>query len=256
VKSFSDGSLGSTTAWFWEPYNDAPQTSGLPSDELGDMEGWYSNLKEADRAGLQLAIHAIGDRANSTVLDSLERLIAENGVRDRRTRVEHAQHLRPQDPGRFAKLNVIASVQPFHCIDDGCWAERRIGSERAQTTYAFRSLIDSGATVVFGSDWWVAPISPILGIYAAVTRRTLDGAHPGGWIPQEKVTVAEAVHAYTVVAAYASGEERKKGSIEPGKLADFVVLSDDVFTVAPEAIREIQVEMTILGGDVIFLRNH
>jgi predicted amidohydrolase YtcJ len=255
LKSFSDGSLGSTTAWFWEPYTDAPQTCGLPSDELADMDGWYSNLKEADRAGLQLVIHAIGDRANSTVLDSLERLIAENGVRDRRARIEHAQHLRPQDLGRFAKLNVIASVQPFHCVDDGCWAERRIGSERARNTYAFRSLLDSGATVVFGSDWWVAPISPILGIHAAVTRSTLDGAHPEGWIPGEKVTVAEAVHAYTVAAAYASGEEHKKGSIEPGKLADFAVLSDDVFSVAAEAIGDIQVEMTILGGDVIFSRN-
>jgi predicted amidohydrolase YtcJ len=256
LKSFSDGSLGSTTAWFWEPYTDAPQTAGLPSDELTDMDAWYSNLQEADRAGFQLVIHAIGDRANTTVLDSLERLIAGNGLRDRRARIEHAQHLRPQDLGRFAKLNIIASVQPYHCIDDGCWVERRIGSERAQNTYAFRSLLDSGATVVFGSDWWVAPISPILGIYAAVTRRTLDGAHPGGWIPQEKVTVAEAVHAYTVAAAYASGEEHKKGSIEPGKLADFVILSDDVFTVAPEAIKDIQVEMTILGGDVIFSRNH
>ena len=256
LKSFSDGSLGSTTAWFWEPYTDAPHTSGLPSDELADTNAWYSDLQAADRAGLQLVIHAIGDRANSTVLDSLERLVAQNGSRDRRSRIEHAQHLRPRDLGRFAKLNVIASVQPYHCIDDGRWVERRIGAERARNTYAFRSLLDSGATVVFGSDWWVAPISPILGIYAAVTRRTLDGAHPGGWIPEEKVTVAEAVHAYTVAAAYASGEEHKKGSIEPGKLADFVVLSEDVFTVAPEAIGEIQVEMTILGGDVIFLRNH
>jgi len=147
-------------------------------------------------------------------------------------------------------------MQPYHAIDDGRWAERRVGVERAQTTYAFRSLLDSGATVAFGSDWWVAPISPILGIYAAVTRRTLDDAHPNGWIPQQKVTVAEAVHAYTAAAAYASGEEHQKGSIEPGKLADFVVLSDDVFTVAPETIRDVQVDMTILGGDVIYSRHH
>ena len=147
-------------------------------------------------------------------------------------------------------------MQPYHAIDDGRWAERRVGVERAQTTYAFRSLLDSGATVVFGSDWWVAPISPILGIYAAVTRRTLDDAHPNGWIPQQKVTVAEAVHAYTLAAAYASCEEHQKGSIEPGKLADFVVLSDDVFTVAPETIRDVQVDMTILGGDVVYSRHH
>jgi predicted amidohydrolase YtcJ len=256
LKSFSDGSLGSVTAWFWDPYTDVPQTCGLPSDELADVEAWYAILKEADRAGLQLVIHAIGDRANTTVLDSLERLAAENGARDRRARIEHAQHLRPQDLDRFAKLNVIASMQPYHAIDDGRWAERRVGVERTQTTYAFRSLLDSGATVVFGSDWWVAPISPILGIYAAVTRRTLDDAHPNGWIPQQKVTVAEAVHAYTAAAAYASGEEHQKGSIEPGKLADFVVLSDDVLTVAPETIRDIQVDMTILGGDVIYSRHH
>ena len=254
VKSFSDGSLGSTTAWFFEPYSDAPETSGLPSDELMDADAMYANMREADRAGLQLAIHAIGDRANGTVLDFIERLVAENGRRDRRIRIEHAQHLRPEDIGRFAELGVIASVQPYHAIDDGGWVEKRIGAERAKTTYAFRSLLDAGAMVAFGSDWWVAPINPLLSIYAAVTRRTLDGNYPGGWMPQQKVSVQEAVHAYTVVPAYASGEERIKGSLEPGKVADLAVLSDDIFTIAPEAIRNVTVDVTILDGRAIFER--
>ncbi len=254
VKSFSDGSLGSTTAWFFEPYSDAPETTGLPSDELMDADAMYANMREADRAGLQLAIHAIGDRANGTVLDFIERLVAENGQRDRRIRIEHAQHLRPEDIGRFAELGVIASVQPYHAIDDGGWVEKRIGAERAKTTYAFRSLLDAGAMVAFGSDWWVAPINPLLSIYAAVTRRTLDGNYPGGWMPQQKVSVQEAVHAYTVVPAYASGEERIKGSLEPGKVADLAVLSDDIFTIAPEAIRSVTVNVTILDGRVIFER--
>ena len=254
VKSFSDGSLGSTTAWFFEPYSDAPETTGLPSDELMDADAMYANMREADRAGLQLAIHAIGDRANGTVLNFIERLVAENGQRDRRIRIEHAQHLRPEDIGRFAELGVIASVQPYHAIDDGGWVEKRLGAERAKTTYAFRSLLDAGAMVAFGSDWWVAPINPLLSIYAAVTRRTLDGNYPGGWMPRQKVSVQEAVHAYTVVPAYASGEERIKGSLEPGKVADLAVLSDDIFTIAPEAIRNVTVDVTILDGRVIFER--
>ncbi len=254
VKSFSDGSLGSTTAWFFEPYTDAPRTSGLPSEEMLDGTAMYRNLRDADRAGLQIAIHAIGDRANKEVLDLCGRLQSENGRRDRRIRIEHAQHLRREDVRRFAELNVIASVQPYHCIDDGRWAEKRIGAERARTTYAFRSLMDGGAVVAFGSDWWVAPISPLLGIYAAVTRRTLDGRYPDGWVPEEKVTVAQAVHAYTMGAAYASGEERSKGSLTPGKLADVVVLSEDIFAIDPVRIAEAKVEMTIVGGRIVFER--
>ena len=254
VKSFSDGSLGSTTAWFFEPYTDAPHTSGLPSEEMLDEEGMYRNLRDADRAGLQIAIHAIGDRANKEVLDLCGRLQAENGRRDRRIRIEHAQHLRPEDVQRFAELNVIASVQPYHCIDDGRWAEKRIGVKRARTTYAFRSLMDAGAAVAFGSDWWVAPISPLLGIYAAATRRTIDGQFPDGWVPEEKITVAQAVHAYTMGAAYASGEERSKGSLAPGKLADAVVLSEDIFSIDPIRIPEVQVDMTIVDGTIVYER--
>ncbi len=254
VKSFADGSLGSATAWFHNPYNDAPGRCGLPSEEMIDPDQMYHNMREADAAGLQIAVHAIGDRANSVVLDFWERLVAETGSRDRRARIEHAQHLRVADIGRFAKLNVVASVQPYHCIDDGGWAEKRIGTERAKTTYAFRSLIDSGAVVAFGTDWWVAPIDPLLTIYAAVTRRTLRGQHPGGWVPNQKVTVAEAIHCYTVQAAYASGEERIKGSLAPGKLADAVVVSDDILAIDPVAIQHAKVDVTIFDGKVIFER--
>ncbi len=254
VKSFSDGSLGSTTAWFFDPYTDAPHTCGLPSEEMLDIEAMYGRMRDADRAGLQLTIHAIGDRANSTVLDLCERLQKENGRRDRRLRIEHAQHLRREDMARFRELGITASVQPYHCIDDGRWAERRIGKERAKTTYAFRSLLDAGVTVAFGSDWWVAPISPLWGIYAAVTRRTIDGHFPEGWVPEEKVTVEEAVHAYTVAAAYVGGEEHRKGSITPGKLADLVLLSGDIFTIDPLRIPEITIDMTISDGEVVYER--
>lgn len=254
VKSFSDGSLGSTTAWFFSPYTDAPDTCGLPSEELHDVEQWYANLRDADRAGLQLVIHAIGDRANSTVLDMLERLEKENGIRDRRARIEHAQHLRPQDIARFRQLNVLASVQPYHCIDDGRWAEKRIGQERAHSTYAFRSLMDAGVKVAFGSDWWVAPISPLLGIYAAATRRTLDGQHPDGWIPREKVSVEQAVRAYTAEPAYASGEEHRKGTLAAGMLADIAVLSEDIFAIDPVELPNVQVDMTISHGKIVFER--
>lgn len=254
VKSFSDGSLGSGTGWFYEPYTDAPESCGLPSDEMSDPEQMYRNIRQADAAGLQIAVHAIGDRANSVVLDFFERLASENGERDRRARIEHAQHLRPADFERFAKSGTIASVQPYHCIDDGRWAEKRVGSERAKTTYAFRSLIDAGAVVAIGTDWSVAPINPLLTIYAAATRRTLDDRHPEGWIPEEKLTVAEAIHGYTVQGAYASGEEQIKGSLEPGKLADMVILSDDILAIDPVDIRHAKVDMTIFDGKVIYER--
>jgi hypothetical protein len=143
-------------------------------------------------------------------------------------------------------------MQPYHCIDDGRWAEKRIGPERAKTTYAFRSLLDAGATLAFGSDWDVAPMKPLMGIYAAVTRRTLDGKHPGGWIPEQKITVAEAVHAYTMGSAYASFDDSIKGSIEPGKLADLAVLSDDIFAIDPVKIADTKVYMTIYDGEVVF----
>ncbi len=251
VKGFADGSLGSTTALFFQPYLDAPNTSGIPSAELVDPQKMWSNIENADAAGLQIAIHAIGDKANNTILGFYGRLEIKHGERDRRLRIEHAQHLLPSDIPRFAQLHVIASMQPYHCIDDGRWAEKRIGPERAKTTYAFRSLLDAGTTLAFGSDWDVAPMSPLMGIYAAVTRRTLDGKHPDGWVPEQKITVEEAVGAYTMGSAYASFEERIKGSIEPGKLADLVVLSQDIFTIDPVKIADTKVYLTVFDGKII-----
>lgn len=254
LKSFADGSLGSTTAWFFDPYSDAPDTRGIPSPELLHPAEMYEEMRSADKAGLQLAVHAIGDRANQTILGMFEKLEVEDGSSDRRLRIEHAQHLSPVDIPRFSKLRVIASVQPYHAIDDGRWADRRIGAERAKTTYAFRSLLDSGAVLAFGSDWFVAPISPLMGIYAAVTRRTLDGKHPNGWVPEQKISVAEAVHAYTMGSAYASFEEGRKGSLAPGKLADLVVLSQDIFEIDPVQIQDTKVDLTVFDGQVIFER--
>ncbi len=254
VKGFGDGSLGSSTAWFIEAYSDAPENHGIPSDEMLHPEEMYRDIQGADGAGLQVAVHAIGDRANNTLLNFFERLEREDGGRDRRLRIEHAQHLLASDIPRFSKLHVIASMQPYHCIDDGRWAEKRIGAQRAKTTYAFRSLLESGAIVAFGSDWPVAPMSPLMGIYAATTRRTLDGKHPEGWVPEQKISVAQAVHAYTAAAAYASLEEGVKGSIEPGKLADLAVLSQDIFAIDPVEIQNIKVDLTVFDGKVIFER--
>ncbi len=256
VKAFADGSLGSGTAWFFEPYSDAPNSTGMPTAELHDQDKMFDDMVAADKAGLHIATHAIGDRANKTILDLYEQLEAKNGPADRRLRIEHAQHLRREDVPRFARLHVIASVQPYHCIDDGRWAENRIGHGRALTTYAFRSLLDAGTTLAFGSDWFVAPINPLAGIYAAVTRRTLDGKHPDGWIPEQKLTVPQSVHAYTVGSAYAESQDDLKGSLEKGKLADFVVLSDDIFHMDPVEIEKVQVETTVSGGEIVYQRSH
>lgn len=254
LKGFADGSLGSTTALFFEPYLDAPKTSGLPSDEMFPENKMLNNILGADRAGLQIAVHAIGDKANKTILDMFAEVEKRNGARDRRLRIEHAQHLRPEEIKRFGAERVIASMQPYHAIDDGRWAENRIGPNRAKGTYAFRSLLDAGATLAFGSDWFVAPMEPLMGIYAAVTRRTLDGKRPQGWVPEQKITVAEAVRAYTMGSAFAGGDEKVKGSIEVGKLADLVVLSADVFKIDPVEIEKANVVMTIFDGKVIYER--
>ncbi len=251
VKGFADGSLGSTTALLFDPYLDSPKTSGITSAELADPQKMWSDIEQADAAGLQIAIHAIGDKANRTILDFYERLEREHGARDRRLRIEHAQHLTAADIPRFGKMHVIASMQPYHLIDDGRWAEKRIGPERAKMAYAFRTLLDSGATLAFGSDWSVAPMVPLMGIYAAVTRRTLDNKRPDGWVPEQKISVAEAVRAYTMGSAYASFEENLKGSIEPGKLADLVVLTDDIFNIDPVKIADTKVFMTIFDGRVV-----
>jgi hypothetical protein len=249
LKGFVDGSLGSHTAAMHQPFTDAPADSGLlvtPPDSL------YAWTAAADRAGLQVMVHAIGDRANTLILDIYERVARENGARDRRFRVEHAQHLRPGDIPRFGGLGVIPSMQPYHAIDDGRWAEAVIGPERSRTTYPFRTLLDTGAGLAFGSDWFVAPPTPLEGIYAAVTRRTLDDRHPGGWVPEQKITVEEALRAYTSAAAYAAFQEGEKGTLEPGKLADFVVIDRDLRRVAPETIRDARVLLTVVGGQVVY----
>jgi predicted amidohydrolase YtcJ len=254
LKGYADGSLGSATAYFFEPYTDDPTTRGLLSDEMQPIEAMRERLVKADAAGLQLCIHAIGDHAVSLVLDLFEDVLRSNGPRDRRWRIEHAQHVAPPDFARFARLGVIASVQPYHAIDDGRWAEGRIGAERAKTTYAFRSFLDAGVRLALGTDWYVAPLDPLQTLYAAVTRATLDGRHPGGWVPEQKITLAEAISAYTAGAAYAEFQDQDKGRLAPGQLADLVILSEDVFAIPAERIREVKVETTIVGGRVVFER--
>ena len=245
VKELVDGSLGSTTAWFYQPYTDAPETHGFALMQMDDLK---QNIKEAHELGLQLAIHGIGDRANDEILKIFDEL----NVKGSRPRIEHAQHLSKAAINRFAELDVIPSMHPFHAIDDGRWAEERIGPERIKTTYAFKSLLDAGATLSFGSDWYVAPLNPIAGIYAAVTRRTLDGKNPTGWVPQEKISVEDAVKAYTINNAYAGFQESDLGSIEVGKLADLVILDNNIFEIAPVKILDTKVTYTIIGGEVMY----
>jgi predicted amidohydrolase YtcJ len=252
VKGYADGSLGSETAYFFDPFTDDPKTSGLLSDEMQTPTAMQERLIGADAAGLQLCIHAIGDRAISTVLDIFEQVEKTNGKRDRRWRIEHSQHMAARDFARYAKLGVIASVQPYHAIDDGRWAEKRIGADRIKRTYAFRTFLDNGVRLAFGTDWSVAPLSPMWSVYAAVTRATLDGKTPNGWVPEQKLTVAEAVEAYTMGSSYAEFQEKEKGSITPGKLADFVILSDDIFKIPPAAIKDVKVKATYLSGKLVY----
>ena len=249
VKGYVDGSLGSTTALFYEPYDDAPETSGLLVTPPDSLRAWIGG---ADSAGLHLVVHAIGERANGLLLDIYDSVARAHGPRDRRFRIEHAQHLRRSDIRRIAQNGVIASMQPYHAIDDGRWAEKRIGPERIKTTYAFRSLLDAGARLAFGSDWTVAPLDPILGIYAAVTRRTLDGKHPQGWVPEEKITVEEALQAYTAANAFGVFDEKTRGRLAPGYLADLVILDRDLTRIRPETIKDTRIVATVVGGKVVY----
>jgi predicted amidohydrolase YtcJ len=249
LKGFVDGSLGSHTAAFHEPFTDAPKDRGFFVTPPEDLYTWISG---ADKSSLHVVVHAIGDRANATLLDIYQRVAQENGARDRRFRIEHAQHLAPADIPRFSALGVIPSMQPYHAIDDGRWADKVIGPGRSRTTYAFRALLDAGARLAFGSDWFVAPPTPLEGIYAAVTRQTLDGKRPEGWVPEQKITVEEALKAYTTGGAYASFDERNKGTIAPGMLADLTVIDRDLRTIPADQIRQSKIVRTIVGGKTVY----
>jgi len=249
LKGFVDGSLGSTTAWFYDPYLDAPNTRGLNVTDTNDLKNW---VKSADSAGLQVAVHAIGDRANDFILKVFESAQKLNGNRDRRFRVEHAQHLTPEAMNQFKKLSVIPSMQPYHLVDDGCFAGKRLEDKRLQGTYAFKSLLNKGIPVTFGSDWTVAPLNPILGIYAAVNRRTSDGKNPDGWYPAQKLTVEQALKCYTADNAYAGFQENILGKLKIGMLADFTVINQDLFSIAPEKIKDAEIVLTVINGRVVF----
>jgi predicted amidohydrolase YtcJ len=252
VKAFADGSLGSRTAFFFAPFLDQPDNRGLLSDEMQPIEKMRQRMMTADAAGIQICTHAIGDAAISSILDLYTEVEKARGDADRRFRIEHAQHMAAKDFDRFAQLHVIASMQPYHAIDDGRWAEARIGHDRASRTYAFRTFLNHGVRLAFGTDWDVAPLNPMLGLYAAVTRATLDGKNPNGWFPEQKLTITEAVEAYTMGSAYAEFQDREKGSVTPGKLADLVILSDDIFSIDPVKIRDVKVVTTIVGGEMVW----
>ena len=212
----------------------------------------YGIGRSADAAGLNVCVHAIGDRAISTVLDLYADVVKANGGGNRRFRIEHAQHMAEKDFARFAQLDVIASVQPYQAIDDGRWADGRIGHDRASRTYAFRTFLNHGVHLAFGTDWPYAPLDPLLTIYAAVTRATLDGKNPDGWFPEQKLTVVEAIEACTMGSAYAEFQEKDKGSITPGKLADMILLSDDILSIDPAKILDVKVLKTIVGGRLVW----
>jgi predicted amidohydrolase YtcJ len=252
LKAYADGSLGSATAYFFDPFTNQPDNHGLLSDEMHPVSLMQERMMKADAAGLQLCTHAIGDQGISIILDLYTKVVKAHGESDRRFRIEHAQHMAAKDFDRFARLHVIASVQPYHAIDDGRWAEERIGHDRSSRTYAFRTFLDHGVRLALGTDWNVAPLNPMLTIYAAVTRATLDGKNPGGWFPEQKLTLAETIEAYTLGSAYAEFQETDKGSITAGKLADMVLLSDDIFAIAPAKIRDVNVMTTIVGGKMVW----
>ena len=251
IKVFADGSLGAGSALLFEPYADNADSTGLcihSEDELAEL------VAGIDGVGLQAVIHAIGDRATHMVLNAFERALGETGHPAARHRIEHAQVLRPDDRERFARLGVIASIQPSHCTDDMRWVESRLG-DRCRIAYPYRSLVDAGARTALGTDWVVEPLNPMLGLHAAVTRELPGGGPAGGWQPQERVNLERAIEDYTLGSAYAEFQEREKGSIEVGKLADLVILSKDLLELSGGGILDCEVDVTILGGRVIFERS-
>jgi predicted amidohydrolase YtcJ len=263
LKGHIDGIMGTSTARFLQPYSNDPSNRGkwrpLMVDEKGNfVEGKFLQyMLDADRAGLQLSVHAIGDEANNVLLNYLEELNRQNGVRDRRFRLVHAQVIAPDDFKRLGKLSVVAEVQPFHLSDDMRWMEERIGRERCKGAYAFKSIKDSGAVLCFGTDWPGTsaseyPINPMLGLYAAVTRQTLSGEPAGGWFPEQRISMEEAIRAYTYGTAYANFEEKIKGSIEVHKVADLVVLTKNLLQASAREILDTKVVLTIVGGKIVY----
>jgi predicted amidohydrolase YtcJ len=255
LKAWVDGIMGNSTALFFEPYKTAPESYGRLRPVMFPEGNLYRLVKGADRAGFTVTVHAIGDRANRILLDTYERAFNENPPRDRRFRVVHAQVMEPEDQKRFGRLGLVAEVQPYHAIDDMRWMEERIG-DRAVNAYAFRGIMDGGAAMSFGSDWpgtnaSYYPINPLLGIYAAVTRQTLDGKPEGGWFPRQRISLEDAVRFFTWNNAYITFEEDSKGSLKEGKLADLAVLDRDIFSRPPRELVETQVLYTILGGKVV-----
>ncbi len=267
VKAWIDGIMGNSSARFYEPYTHNPDSRGIwrdimfpferSPDNPEDMQSRLERLAlDADAAGIQLTVHAIGDEANGYLMDMLERIIARNGDRDRRFRLVHAQVMTDRDIERAGRLGIVAEVQPYHVSDDMRWMEERIGAERSRGAYAFRRLWDAGAIVSFGSD---SPgtnasryfLNPMLGLYAAVTRKTLSGKPEGGWFPLERLTIEEAIRAYTLNTAYANFEDDIKGSLEVGKLADLVVLSDNLLAMDPDGIKDVEVLLTVVGGIIV-----
>ncbi|MET0214181.1 MAG: amidohydrolase [Vicinamibacterales bacterium] len=252
-KFFADGSMGSSTAAFFEPYTDDPGSRGLLIHEPHELEQLVGDVLDS---GQQPVVHAIGDRANALVLDILERLHDRHGRaaagRRWRPRIEHAQVVRIEDRARFKSLGVVASIQPSHCIDDMRWAEARIGRARSAQAYNVRSFVDAGVRVAFGTDWFVAPLNPMLGLYAAVTRQFPDGTPADGWWPQERIALTQAVECYTRGSAYAEFAEHHKGMLRAGYLADLVVLSHDLFAIPSREILETRPILTMAGGRVVF----
>ncbi|HEV2148547.1 MAG TPA: amidohydrolase, partial [Longimicrobiaceae bacterium] len=251
LKGYTDGTLGSRTSYMLEPFADDHSHRGLAQYTDAQLD---SLVTAADAAGLQVILHAIGDAANRQALDAFERAARVNGTRARRHRIEHAQILDRADIPRFARLGVIASMQPTHATSDMRWVETRIGGERAtEGAYVWRSLLDAGATVIFGTDFAVEPMAPVEGIYSAVTRQSREepGTPPGGWLPEQRLTREEAIRLYTAASAYGEWEEERKGTLRPGMLADLVVWDRDLLTVPEEEILRAAPELTVVGGRVV-----
>ncbi len=251
VKGFVDGSLGSTTAWFYEPYLDEPTTSGFPVTDTLNLKKW---VIAADAANLQVVVHAIGDRANDYILNVFDSAIRINGEKDRRFRVEHAQHMRTETMDRYFQLKVIPSMHPYHVVDDGSFAPKRLDDKRLKGTYAFKSLLDRGVPVCFGSDWTVGPLDAILGMYAATGRETSDGKNPDGWYPDQKLSVEQALKCYTVNNAYGVNMENKLGQLKVGFLADFVVLDKNLLALTPNQIKEVKILQTVVNGKTVYIK--